>query len=73
MTKAYESTWDSLAQHATPKWFKDAKFGIYTHWGPYSVAAHGSNGSWYPSRMYVPGNSEGIYHTKNFGDPKEFG
>ena len=39
----YEPTWNSLGKHATPEWFKDAKFGIYTHWGGYSVPAKGPN------------------------------
>ena len=43
----YEPTWESLATHNTePEWFKDAKFGIYFHWGVYSVPAYSSE--WYP-------------------------
>jgi len=40
----YKPTWESLSTHPVPKWFRDAKFGIYTHWGIYSVPA-GSSGS----------------------------
>ncbi|SVE07005.1 uncharacterized protein METZ01_LOCUS459859, partial [marine metagenome] len=32
----YTDKWESLQQHPDPEWFRDAKFGIYTHWGPYS-------------------------------------
>ena len=39
----YQSTWESIKQHTTPSWFKKAKYGIYAHWGPYSVPAAGPN------------------------------
>jgi len=41
----YQPTWSSLAHHQTPQWLRDAKFGIYTHWGIYSVPAQGPNGT----------------------------
>ena len=44
----YQSTWESIKQHTTPSWFKKAKYGIYAHWGPYSVPAAGPNVTWYP-------------------------
>jgi alpha-L-fucosidase len=69
----YEPTWNSLAKHNTPEWFKDAKFGIYTHWGGYSVAGKGPNGSWYPHNMYKKGTDQYEYHVANYGDPSEFG
>jgi alpha-L-fucosidase len=85
-SKPYASTWRSLCSHPVPEWFRDAKFGIYTHWGPYTVPAyggnsdalcgkgkHGYNGAWYPARMYDPANSVGIYHAKTYGDPSKFG
>ncbi len=46
----HEASWNSLRNRITPVWFQDAKFGIYTHWGIYSVPACGPNGAWYPSR-----------------------
>lgn len=42
----YEPSWVSLARHETPKWYEDAKFGIFIHWGVYSVPAFGNE--WYP-------------------------
>jgi len=69
----YEPTWNSLGRHHTPKWFKDAKFGIYTHWGIYSVPACGPNGSWYPHNMYKKGTRQYQYHVENYGLPSEFG
>ena len=71
--KVYEPTWNSLGRHATPEWFKDAKFGIYTHWGGYSVAAKGPNGSWYPHNMYKKGTEQYEYHLAHYGHPSEFG
>lgn len=70
---AYESTWNSLSKHSTPQWLMDAKFGIYYHWGPYSVPACGPNGSWYPHNMYKKGTPQYRYHVKNYGKPSEFG
>ncbi|MFW5998282.1 MAG: alpha-L-fucosidase [Halanaerobiaceae bacterium] len=69
----YKPTWSSLRTHITPKWFQKAKFGIYTHWGVYSVPACGPNGTWYPYNMYRKGTSQYKYHLKNYGDPAEFG
>ena len=69
----YKPSWNSLGRHATPEWFKDAKFGIYTHWGGYSVPAKGPNGSWYPHNMYREGNPQFDYHARTYGPASEFG
>ncbi len=69
----YTPDWSSLSMHPVPTWFKDAKFGIYTHWGPYSVAAFGQNGSWYPNKMYRPDTPEFHHHCRTFGHPSQFG
>jgi alpha-L-fucosidase len=69
----YEPNWNSLGRHQTPEWFKDAKFGIYTHWGVYSVPACGPNGSWYPHNMYKKGTRQYQYHVEHYGLPSEFG
>ena len=48
----YEADWESLKKHdEAPEWFRDAKFGIYFHWGVYSVPAYGSE--WYPRHMHM--------------------
>ena len=39
----FEPTWNSRSAHTMPVWLRDAKYGIYTHWGPYSVPAYGRN------------------------------
>ncbi|MFC1600881.1 alpha-L-fucosidase [Candidatus Sumerlaeota bacterium] len=73
MENAYEPTWNSLATHPAPQWFREAKFGIYTHWGPYSVPAYGRNGTWYPHCMYREDTKEYKHHVKTYGPPSEFG
>jgi alpha-L-fucosidase len=69
----YEATWASLGKYPIPEWLKDAKFGIYTHWGVYSVPACGKNGTWYPHNMYREGTAQYKYHVENYGFPTEFG
>src|SRR5437763_10314 len=64
-------TWESIEQnYKVPDWFRDAKFGIFMHWGLYSVPAHGSE--WYVRYMY--GNPAFVqWHTEHFGPPDKFG
>jgi alpha-L-fucosidase len=73
MEKQYEPNWSSLRKHTTPQWLRDGKFGIYTHWGVYSVPACGPNGSWYPHNMYREGNPQFDYHARTYGPASEFG
>jgi alpha-L-fucosidase len=67
----FAPTWDSIRTNYTmPEWFRDAKFGIFMHWGIYSVPAHGSE--WYALHMYSdPGTIQ--WHTEHFGPPDKFG
>ncbi len=67
----WETNWDSLTQHEIPEWFKDAKFGIYAHWGLYSVPAYGNE--WYPRNMYQKGSGTYKHHVAKYGDPSKFG
>ena len=67
----YEPTWESLAQYEIPQWYKDAKFGIFIHWGPYCVPAFGNE--WYPRRMYLQDDPAFEHHRKTYGDHREFG
>lgn len=59
----YTDTWDSLCEHPVPKWYARDKFGIFIHWGVYSVPAFGNE--WYPRNMYVKGSKENLHHTEN--------
>ena len=70
-TVAFHATWDSLAQYRAPDWFRDAKFGIFLHWGVYSVPAFGNE--WYSRNMYVPGNSAYQHHIATYGSQATFG
>ncbi|EWH08274.1 alpha-L-fucosidase [Catenovulum agarivorans DS-2] len=67
----YQATWQSVKQHQTPEWFLDAKFGIYFHWGPYSVPAHKTE--WYSLYMYQQGHPIRKYHEQTYGPLDEFG
>ena len=70
--KPYEPTWESLAKvNEAPDWFRDAKFGIYFHWGVYSVPAFGNE--WYPRNMYNVKSREYRHHVETWGDPNAFG
>jgi alpha-L-fucosidase len=65
-------TWDSIrANYVTPEWFRDAKFGIFMHWGIYSVPAHGSE--WYVRYMYGGNPAFLRWHTEHYGPPDKFG
>lgn len=76
-TKAYGPEWESLIQHPTPEWFKDAKFGIYFHWGIYSVPAY--ENEWYPRRMYMDEEHKQLkvnffqHHRETYGPQEHFG
>src|SRR5689334_4249831 len=65
---SYTASWSSVDQHPpAPVWFQDAKFGIYFHWGVFSVPAYGDE--WYPRRMYISGDSCNTHHKSVYGDP----
>jgi alpha-L-fucosidase len=68
----YRADWQSLEKvNEAPEWFADSKLGIYAHWGPYTVAAYGSE--WYPRNMYLKGSKEYEHHQKTYGDQADFG
>ena len=73
MAGRYEPTWESLLRYQVPSWFADAKFGIFVHWGVYSVPAYGESGEWYPRFMYMDGRDEYRHHRKTWGAHKDFG
>ncbi len=68
--KDYEPTWESLDSRPTPQWYKDAKFGIFIHWGLYSVPAWGPKGSyaeWYLNGLNSGDSARLKYHDENYG------
>lgn len=54
-----------------PEWFRDAKFGLFFHWGPYSVPAY--ENEWYSRNMYCKGLPQNLYHEKTYGSLHDFG
>ena len=66
----FQPTVKSLQQYEVPEWFRDAKFGIYVHWGVYSVA---EMGEWYGRNMYEEGSSTYAQHLATYGHPSKFG
>ena len=69
-TGKYEPNWESLKTHQTPEWFRDAKFGIWAHWGPQCVEG---SGDWMARGMYQEGSGQYKYHVEHYGHPSEFG
>ena len=69
-TGQYEPTWESLETHQTPEWFRNAKFGIWAHWGPQCVEG---SGDWMARSMYMEGSREYKWHVEHYGHPSEFG
>lgn len=71
-TEVFKADLDSIAIHYEfPQWYTDAKFGIFIHWGVFSVPAFGSE--WYPRLMYTEGSREYEHHRKTYGDQTKFG
>lgn len=68
--KKFDSTFDSLNEYQCPDWFRDAKFGIWSHWGPQSVPMFGD---WYARNMYIEGSPQYLYHLRHYGHPSKFG
>jgi alpha-L-fucosidase len=72
--KPFKPTWSSLRNNRIPQWLRDGKFGIYTHWGVYSVPAVGPNGTWYSNHAYInPNSPERVHHEATYGPLKKFG
>jgi alpha-L-fucosidase len=69
----FQPTWPSLKQYQCPEWFRDAKFGIYVHWGPYSATGGSDNTDWYSRNMYVRDHANHAEHLKNHGPVDTFG
>ncbi|MFD1950783.1 alpha-L-fucosidase [Sphingomonas arantia] len=66
----FDASVASLETYRVPDWFRDAKFGIWAHWGPQAVARQGD---WYARFMYVPGHPHYDHHVKTYGHPSTFG
>jgi alpha-L-fucosidase len=69
-TGPFKATRESLRQYEVPAWFRDAKFGIWAHWGPQSAA---EAGDWYARNMYMQGSDQYKHHLEHYGHPSKFG
>src|ERR1700722_11799145 len=67
----FRASWDSLETYLAPQWYQDAKFGIFIHWGVYSVPAFDSE--WYPRNMYLKDDPAFKHHVETFGPQSTFG
>ena len=66
----FDGTAESLRQYRIPDWFRDAKFGMWAHWGPQSGA---EDGDWYARNIYIQGSEQYKYHVEHYGHPSKFG
>jgi len=66
----FQPEWQSLKQYKTPEWYKDAKFGIWAHWG---AQCQPEQGDWYARFMYDEGSRQYNFHVKKYGHPSKFG
>ena len=68
--KPYDMDWKPMVR-VVPEWFRDAKFGLFFHWGPYCVPA--CENEWYSRNMYCKGLSQNLHHVERYGELSEFG
>ena len=66
----FEPNWDSLQKYQIPEWYRNAKFGMWAHWGP---QCQPEAGDWYARGMYQEGSSQYKYHLEKYGHPSNFG
>jgi len=66
----FQPTWESLSSYRVPDWYRDAKFGIWAHWGP---QCQPEMGDWYAQRMYQEKNAAYRFHVEKYGHPSKFG
>jgi alpha-L-fucosidase len=67
----FAPAWESLRGYTVPQWYRDAKFGIFVHWGAYAVPAFGNE--WYPRNMYQPDQEAYRHHLATYGPQTTFG
>lgn len=66
----FSPDWNSLARYRTPDWFRNAKFGIWAHWGPQCAPEYGD---WYARAMYEQGSEAYQHHLQHYGHPSQHG
>ncbi|MBN2161414.1 MAG: alpha-L-fucosidase [Pontiellaceae bacterium] len=75
MAGKFNPTWESLSQYEVPEWFRDAKFGIWAHWGP---QCEPQAGDWYARHLYFEdgpawGANVTAFHRETYGHPSQSG
>jgi len=70
-SEKYQPDWESLGRYRVPDWYRDTKFGIFLHWGVYSVPAY--DNEWYPRNMYLRGEKAFDYHRRQYSPQSIFG
>ena len=70
MTGKFEPTWESLKNYEVPEWYRNAKFGIWAHWGPQCVEG---TGDWMARSLYMEGSNGYKHHVEHYGHPSEVG
>ena len=66
----FQPTWESLSNYQVPDWYRDAKFGIWVHWGP---QCQPEMGDWYAQKMYQFNGAVYKFHVQKYGHPSKFG
>lgn len=66
----FQPSWESLSSYQVPDWYRDAKFGIWAHWGP---QCQPEMGDWYAQKMYQEKNAVYKFHCEKYGHPSKFG
>lgn len=66
----FKPTWSSLEQYTVPEWYRDAKFGIWAHWGPQCQPEYGD---WYARELYQENSEKYKYHLSRYGHPSKVG
>src|SRR5277367_4697168 len=71
VAQTYQPTWESLDARTIPEWYRNGKFGIFIHWGVYSVPGFcpkGGYAEWYQNGLMTGDTARIAYHKKKFGD-----
>lgn len=67
----YSADWEQISQiYVVPQWWREAKFGAWSHWSPQSMP---EQGDWYARGMYMEGHRQYNHHLRQFGHPSEYG
>src|SRR5881628_190876 len=66
----FKPSWESLGKYKVPEWYRNAKFGLWAHWGP---QCEPEQGDWYARQMYIQGHRQYIAHSARYGHPSKSG